>query len=80
MLGVITIGTYDATSASFFLGGRLKSRNCWERSANRSNGNNVAYVNANGNCTNNNAVNGNRGAADRTSMNAASLHEVGVAL
>lgn len=58
---------------------RLKPRNCWERSANRSNGNNVAYVNANGNCTNNNAVNGNRGAADCASGHANRLHEVMVA-
>lgn len=34
------------------------------RSANRSNANNVAYVNTSGNCNNNNARNGNRAAPD----------------
>jgi hypothetical protein len=44
------------------------------RSANRGNGNNVAYVNASGNCNNNNAYNGNRAApdcVDRTDRKAA---------
>lgn len=51
------------------MGGRLKApRNCWERSANRGNGNNVTYVNANGNCNNNNAYNGYRVAPDCVHM------------
>lgn len=55
---------------------RLKARNCWLRSANRANGNNVGYVNANGNCNNNNAYNGNRAAPDCVYRNAFGLHEV----
>lgn len=40
------------------------ARNVWMRSCNRNNGNNVAVVNASGNCNDNNAVNGNRVAPD----------------
>lgn len=42
----------------------MKARNVWVRSANRGNANNVGYVNANGNCNNNNANNGLRAAPD----------------
>lgn len=42
----------------------LMARNVFMRSANRGNANNVAYVNAVGNCNNNNASNGNRAAPD----------------
>lgn len=40
------------------------AQNVFERSANRSNGYNVAYVNSSGNVNNNNARNGNRCAPD----------------
>ena len=40
------------------------ARNCWLRSANRSNANNAWYVNASGNANNNNANNGNYAAPD----------------
>lgn len=40
------------------------ARNVFERSANRTNGNNVANVNAGGNVNNNNARNGNSCAPD----------------
>lgn len=40
------------------------AQNVFERSANRSNGYNVANVNASGNVNNNNARNGNRCAPD----------------
>lgn len=40
------------------------ARNVWMRSANRTNANNVTYVNVSGNCNNNNARNGNRVAPD----------------
>lgn len=40
------------------------AQNVFERSANRSNGYNVAYVNASGNVNNNNARNSNRCAPD----------------
>lgn len=40
------------------------ARTVWMRSANRGNGNNVAYVNSSGKANNNNAYNGNRAAPD----------------
>lgn len=46
------------------------------RSANRNNGNNVAVVNASGNCGNNNAYNGNFAAPDSAETRTWSIHEV----
>ncbi len=46
------------------------AQNVFERSANRSNGYNVAYVNSSGNVNNNNARNGNRCAPDYVTQRA----------
>lgn len=48
------------------------------RSCNRNNGNNVTYVNSTGNCTNNNANNGNFAAPDSADIRAIGIYEVGV--
>ena len=48
------------------------------RSCNRNNGNNVTYVNSTGNCTNNNANNGNFAAPDSADIRAIGTHGRGV--
>ena len=53
------------TVTGILSGMRAVTRNAWMSSANRSNGNNAAIVNSQGNCNNNNAINGYRAAPDR---------------
>jgi hypothetical protein len=57
--------TYHPEYIQYDLAAPTTARTCFMRSANRGNGNNVTYVNATGNCNNNNATNGYRAAADR---------------